>query len=590
MTITAEARRTEQSGTGSEATFTFPWRIITNNDITVYVTDSSAVETLQVLTTDYTITGLGDATGDVVFVTPPGATDTVIIYIDPPATQLVDYSAGGPFPAESHEGALDTLTLIVKRALDLVSRALGLSDGTIDGSGSYDINGNVLRDVAEPTLSGDGATKGYVDGTVASAVLDPTTPVTAWGAALIDDTSFDAMLVTLGAGSKGIPIFKDDTDAAVLTELGITSFIQTLLTKVTVADVHQYLETIPKDEINRENLVVNGDFQVWQNGTTFTGPNDATYTADQFVIVSDGNAVVDVAEYAFSSNQGNSGITITQKTGKDNLRWGLVHPIEYHKTKGLRGYSLSGSVSAVGSGDLTDMRFRLISWDPTISAPDAPTLDPILSWATGAQVEPTLNTGWSYVTGGDAAVAITGGWNTFSFDNATCPTGAENLALILYTNDASFTFAGGAEINISEFQLVADSEATEFRSKPFTQEIADCQRFFAKTFPQATTPADAIGSILGALAEMTGGHGGNAEWCAVNWRFPTPMVAVPTITTYNPGSTATTAGEWNNAAGTDDKTGTIVATGADATTIYMSEANSVSNTMYYIHATADSRF
>jgi len=82
--------------------------------------DTTGVETTQTLTTDYTVTNAGnDLGGNVVFNTAPADGNTVFIRRSLPITQLTDYVENDPFPAESHEDALDKLTMLIQQgALD----------------------------------------------------------------------------------------------------------------------------------------------------------------------------------------------------------------------------------------------------------------------------------------------------------------------------------------------------------------------------------------------------------------------------------------------------------------------------------------
>lgn len=141
MTISSEQNRVSYSGNGSTVEFNVPFRFIEQGDISVIVVvDATGESTTKVLDTDYTVAGEGDeAGGTVTFLTseemgetdavlPPQTGESVVVFSDPPLTQLVDYIAGGPLPAESHEEALDRAVLQQKRTREMVSRSLRLPD------------------------------------------------------------------------------------------------------------------------------------------------------------------------------------------------------------------------------------------------------------------------------------------------------------------------------------------------------------------------------------------------------------------------------------------------------------------------------
>lgn len=173
MTITSEAKRIQYAGNGSTTQFTFPFRILDDDDLLVVLQSSAGVDTTQTKTTHYTVSGVGNAVGgSITMVTAPASGETLSIILDPPATQLTDYTTGGGFPAESHEDALDNLTNIVKRALDRVERSLQLQDGDVDGSGEFPAGSNKITGLANGTASSDAATLANVDAKIASAILD----------------------------------------------------------------------------------------------------------------------------------------------------------------------------------------------------------------------------------------------------------------------------------------------------------------------------------------------------------------------------------------------------------------------------------
>jgi hypothetical protein len=97
---------------------------------------------------------------------------------------------------------------------------------------------------------------------------------------------------------------------------------------------------------------------------------------------------------------------------------------------------------------------------------------------------------------------------------------------------------------VTGLQIEVGSIATAFERRPFGEELALCQRYYCKTFPYATAPADDAttgGAIQGKMVTS------NVASPGVVWHFPVEMRATPTLTTYNTG--AGTAGEWSNNSG-----------------------------------------
>ena len=173
MTISNENTRVVVTA-GGLSTFTYNFRILNAADLLVILKSAAGVETTQTLTTHYTVTGVGNAGGGtIVFGSTPTATDVVNIVLDPGLTQLLDFTAAGPFPAESLESGLDSQLNMNKRSRDLVDRSPKLPDGDVDGSGAYDAKSNRIKSLGTPTATTDATTKTYVDALVNNTALGP---------------------------------------------------------------------------------------------------------------------------------------------------------------------------------------------------------------------------------------------------------------------------------------------------------------------------------------------------------------------------------------------------------------------------------
>jgi hypothetical protein len=111
------------------------------------------------------------------------------------------------------------------------------------------------------------------------------------------------------------------------------------------------------------------------------------------------------------------------------------------------------------------------------------------------------------------------------------PTGATNL---IATN--------GATLYITGVQLEDGAVATPFERRMYPQELAMCQRYYAKTYNTETTPGTA--TTTGYIITTTNASG----WAYVTWNFAVAMRASPTITAYNHSTGAT--GTWQDGGGT----------------------------------------
>jgi hypothetical protein len=130
MTISTTDSRISYNGNSVTTVFSFPYRFLANGDIKVVSVSSTGVETVKTIASDYTLTGAGDdAGGSVTMLVAPVTGTRLIIYRDTGITQETDYISGDPFPAETHERALDRLTMIAQEIGSDADRAIKVPVG-----------------------------------------------------------------------------------------------------------------------------------------------------------------------------------------------------------------------------------------------------------------------------------------------------------------------------------------------------------------------------------------------------------------------------------------------------------------------------
>ena len=130
MTISSTTVKNSYSGNGSTTAFAYTFKIFANTDLQVIIRSSTGTETVKTLTTHYTVSGVGDASGGNVTFTSgntPASGETVVIRRAVPQTQAIDYIANDPFPAESHEEGLDRATMTTQQVQEELDRSLKLS-------------------------------------------------------------------------------------------------------------------------------------------------------------------------------------------------------------------------------------------------------------------------------------------------------------------------------------------------------------------------------------------------------------------------------------------------------------------------------
>lgn len=128
MTVQTLTSRADYTGNGSTTAFTVPFYFLDNTHIQVIRTQiSTGVATTLALTTDYTVTGAGvPAGGTVTALVAPTIDQRLSILRNVPFTQLIHYVPNDPFPAATHEMALDQLTMEVQQLAEISDRSLTL--------------------------------------------------------------------------------------------------------------------------------------------------------------------------------------------------------------------------------------------------------------------------------------------------------------------------------------------------------------------------------------------------------------------------------------------------------------------------------
>ena len=143
MTVSNTTNKVIRDGDGSLLTFGYTFKIFADADLDVYIRAANGTETLKALSTNYTVTGAGNTSGgNVVFASgqAPADTEKVVIQRKLGLTQGTDYTPNDPFPAASHEDALDRLTFITQQIQEEVDRSIKASVGNTFANPEFTID------------------------------------------------------------------------------------------------------------------------------------------------------------------------------------------------------------------------------------------------------------------------------------------------------------------------------------------------------------------------------------------------------------------------------------------------------------------
>jgi hypothetical protein len=183
MTISNQDARTgPYNGNGSTTSFAYDFKVIDEDHLVVTLKDSSDVETVQTITTNYTVTGVGAAGGGTVeMVTAPASGETLTISRSVPLTQEVDLANRGGVQPEVLETAYDKLTQALQDKVELLDRMprFPVSSSltgvelplTLVANTALVVNAGGTGYATGPTTSEISAAQGYATNAAASATL-----------------------------------------------------------------------------------------------------------------------------------------------------------------------------------------------------------------------------------------------------------------------------------------------------------------------------------------------------------------------------------------------------------------------------------
>ena len=125
MTINTTTTRVSYTGDGVTTAFAVPFVFFGASELEVISrVIATGAETVLALTTNYTVSGGNGSTGTVTAIVAPAATVQWVIRRKTARTQLVDYAPNDPFPADTHERALDRLTAQTQELGEDVDRSV----------------------------------------------------------------------------------------------------------------------------------------------------------------------------------------------------------------------------------------------------------------------------------------------------------------------------------------------------------------------------------------------------------------------------------------------------------------------------------
>jgi len=200
MTISSSINRVDYTGNGAVDTYSYTFRIFSQEDLRVTVRDTNDSETTLTLTTDYTVTGVGDEGGGTIVLV-----NSSQAWLDADGDLLTDYILTirrvrdilqetdirnqGEFLPETHEDAFDHFIMVDQQQQEEIDRSIRLPESV----SSADVSTELPIPVANRAIGWNN------DGTALSNITSAgELSVSAYIENLLDDPDAATARATLG--------------------------------------------------------------------------------------------------------------------------------------------------------------------------------------------------------------------------------------------------------------------------------------------------------------------------------------------------------------------------------------------------------
>lgn len=347
MTVPSTTNRVTYVGDGTVNTYSYTYKIFLQTDLTVAVRDLLDVETILTITTDYTVTGVGESGGGTIVLVDSsqpwldGDGDlltgyTLSIRRVRPITQLTDIRNQGSFLPETHEDEFDRGRQVDQQQQDEIDRSIKLAESIDPATFSGTLPGTVASAPAGSAVVINGTQDGFdfaAAGLDALTVLVGTGFLSSNGATGTPRTllgTLNEIDITNGTGASADPVFSLANPLTMPGVLNTSSLINTsadidmtgtgrlqVSTGTTaqrpgspaggmvrhnstkgVTEAYSNGEWRAVDVIsNYPNKIINGNFDIWQRGTTtVVGIADGEVFPDRFKYRKTGTMVHDASQ------------------------------------------------------------------------------------------------------------------------------------------------------------------------------------------------------------------------------------------------------------------------------------------------------
>ena len=237
----------------------------------------------------------------------------------------------------------------------------------------------------------------------------------------------------------------------------------------------------------KRNRIINGNVNVWQRGTSFSSVSYGTYTADRWA-------------------SGAGTMTIIQNT--DTPSGAFLYSIDCQQTS-VDYNSIFQRIESRNSYDLSGQSVTISFWAKSVSG--SSNMNVVLSY-------PTAVDNYTSITSiGSQNFTLTTSWVYYTLTFNALPSGVANgLQLALFRGNTSTS-----QMRITGVQLEVGTKATPYEMQIYSDQLAQCQRYYYKNGGSSAYQSHGVGSATATT------------YVDIDFTVPVVMRSAPTLTVNN---------------------------------------------------------
>jgi len=297
-----------------------------------------------------------------------------------------------------------------------------------------------------------------------------------------------------------------------------------------------------------KNRVINGNFGIWQRGTSGAMTTSATYVAaDRWGV---DQATSAAATFSQSTSVPTAVAQYSGKVQRNNASTGTNNIVIAQAFETANSYDLAGQSAVFSFYAKAGANFSASS--------NTLNFNIFYGQGTDQSLANMRSNSWTSQTNSSSTVSLTTTWTKYTYA-VSVPAGTTQVGLQLYFSPTGTAGADDA-FYITGVQLEKGSTATSFDYRPYGTELALCQRYYENFYTNSNNTSILSGVLVGTVSWTT-------------WYFHVSKRATPTVA-------LTSNGGWNNATPSINPSVDACSFGNSTTYFYLGASNTALSAIY----------